>query len=97
MNIYGIPLEFIIFCLTLAGIAVFHRHSFHFAVGGLLILLAFKIGFLHFDIIHHLNTERSILLNLIGLLMGFAVLSKLFEESNLPAIFPKILPDDRIS
>lgn len=94
MNIFGIPVEFIIFVLMLAGIAIFHRQSFHFAVGGLLTLIAFKVGFLHFDIIHHLNIERSILLNLLGLLLGFAILSKLFEESNLPAIFPKFLPDN---
>jgi len=38
--------------------------------------------------------EWGILLNLLGLLLGFAVLAKIFEESGLPEIIPKYLPDD---
>jgi len=38
--------------------------------------------------------EWGIILNLLGLLLGFAVLSKIFEESEVPAILPKLLPDD---
>lgn len=38
--------------------------------------------------------EWGILLNLLGLLLGFAVLSKIFEESGVPDILPKYLPDD---
>jgi len=38
--------------------------------------------------------EWGIILNLLGLLLGFAVLSKIFEESEVPAILPKFLPDD---
>jgi Na+/H+ antiporter NhaD/arsenite permease-like protein len=38
--------------------------------------------------------EWGILLNLLGLLLGFAVLSKIFEESGAPGILPKYLPDD---
>ena len=38
--------------------------------------------------------EWGIILNLLGLLLGFAVLSKIFEESNVPEILPKYLPDD---
>jgi Na+/H+ antiporter NhaD/arsenite permease-like protein len=38
--------------------------------------------------------EWGILLNLIGLLLGFAILSKIFEESGVPDILPKYLPDD---
>ncbi|MDD2343357.1 MAG: citrate transporter [Tolumonas sp.] len=34
------------------------------------------------------------LLNLLGLLFGFAILAKHFEESELPKILPKYLPDD---
>jgi Na+/H+ antiporter NhaD/arsenite permease-like protein len=38
--------------------------------------------------------EWGIILNLLGLLLGFAVLSKIFEESHVPDILPKYLPDD---
>ncbi len=38
--------------------------------------------------------EWGIILNLLGLLLGFAVLSKIFEESRVPEILPKYLPDD---
>ena len=38
--------------------------------------------------------EWGILINLLGLLLGFAILSKIFEESGVPDILPKILPDD---
>lgn len=38
--------------------------------------------------------EWGILLNLLGLLLGFAVLAKLFEESGVPDKLPNILPDN---
>ncbi|MGB8492237.1 MAG: SLC13 family permease [Bacteroidales bacterium] len=38
--------------------------------------------------------EWGIMLNLLGLLLGFAVLSKIFEESKVPDMLPKYLPDD---
>ncbi len=38
--------------------------------------------------------EWGIVLNLLGLLLGFAILSKIFEESGVPDILPKYLPDD---
>jgi Na+/H+ antiporter NhaD/arsenite permease-like protein len=37
--------------------------------------------------------EWGIILNLLGILLGFGVLSKIFEESGIPAIIPRILPD----
>jgi len=38
--------------------------------------------------------EWGIILNLAGLLLGFAILSKIFEESGVPDILPRFLPDD---
>lgn len=38
--------------------------------------------------------EWGIILNLLGLLLGFGILSKIFEESGVPDILPKYLPDD---
>ncbi|MGE5458491.1 MAG: SLC13 family permease [Methanococcaceae archaeon] len=38
--------------------------------------------------------EWGIIVNLIGLLLGFAILSKIFEESGVPDILPRFLPND---
>jgi Na+/H+ antiporter NhaD/arsenite permease-like protein len=38
--------------------------------------------------------EWGIIVNLAGLLLGFAVLSKIFENSGVPDILPNFLPDD---
>jgi Na+/H+ antiporter NhaD/arsenite permease-like protein len=38
--------------------------------------------------------EWGILLNLLGLLLGFAMLSKIFEDSGVPDLLPNYLPDD---
>src|SRR5690606_35150710 len=38
--------------------------------------------------------EAPTLVNLLGLLLGFAVLSRHFEQSQVPEILPRYLPDD---
>jgi len=38
--------------------------------------------------------EWGIILNLLGLLLGFSLLSKIFEESGVPGVLPRYLPDD---
>lgn len=38
--------------------------------------------------------EWGIVLNLLGLLLGFAILAKTFEESGVPEVLPNYLPDD---
>jgi Na+/H+ antiporter NhaD/arsenite permease-like protein len=38
--------------------------------------------------------EWGIIVNLLGLLLGFSILSKIFEESGVPDILPKYLPND---
>ena len=38
--------------------------------------------------------EWGILINLLGLLLGFSILSKIFEESGVPDVLPNYLPDD---
>jgi Na+/H+ antiporter NhaD/arsenite permease-like protein len=38
--------------------------------------------------------EWGIILNLMGLLLGFAILAKIFEESGVPDALPKFLPND---
>jgi Na+/H+ antiporter NhaD/arsenite permease-like protein len=96
----GIRPEFILFGLTLLGVAIFHHRTMYVALIGLLAILIFKYSFTHFSIAEHIignenkEGEWRILLNLLGLLFGFAVLAEHFKESKFPDILPKLLPDD---
>ncbi len=93
--ILGIRGEFLLFALTLVGVALFHHHTLQVSLIGLAAVLLFKFAFVpSFQLFEHLHHEWSILLNLLGLLLGFAVLAKHFEESGVPEILPKFLPDD---
>jgi Na+/H+ antiporter NhaD/arsenite permease-like protein len=38
--------------------------------------------------------EWGVILNLLGLLLGFAILAKVFEESGVPEVLPRYLPSD---
>lgn len=93
-NFAGVPIEFILFGLTLLGIALFHKYTLKIALGGLAVVLLVKIFFMDFDLGDHLYKEWETLLNLLGLLLGFAILAKLFEDSHIPKLIPKILPND---
>lgn len=94
MQLLGIDIAFLIFGLTLAGVAVFHNKTMYVALTGLALLLAYKVGFTAFNPVQHLQHEWKDLLNLFGLLMGFAILAAHFEHSGVPALLPRILPDD---
>jgi Na+/H+ antiporter NhaD/arsenite permease-like protein len=94
-------IDFVLFALTLAGVALLHRHTLAVALTGLAVVTLYKLGFTGFKtgpglggLVQHMAHEWVILANLLGLLLGFALLSKHFEESNIPAELPKILPDD---
>jgi len=99
--LFGIRLEFILFALTLVGVALFHRHTMYVALTGLLIVVIAKYLFVpDFSIIEHIigtstdHGEWRTLLNLFGLLLGFAILSKHFEISGVPDKLPAWLPND---
>ncbi len=96
-----VPVDFILFALVLLGIAFLQRHTLEVAVTGLLAVTVYKLFFSGFaqgpglsGLMGLLAHEWVILANLFGLLMGFALLSKHFEDSNVPVVLPKILPDD---
>ncbi|HJV60599.1 MAG TPA: citrate transporter [Albitalea sp.] len=100
-TVAGIPVDFILFALTLAGVALFHHHTLRVAVIGLAVITLYKLVFTGFGGVSglgglavHLSHEWVTLANLFGLLLGFALLSKHFEESRLPAVLPRFLPDD---
>ena len=93
-SILPFPIEFLFFGLTLLGIAVFHHHSLYIALGGMLTVVVYKLIFTDFDLGHHLWEEHLTLVNLLGLLLGFSILAKQFEDSRLPLAIPNLLPDD---
>ncbi len=93
--VLGVRAEFLLFALTLIGVALFHHHTLQVALVGLASILLLKFAFVPgFHLVEHLHHEWHILLNLLGLLLGFALLAKHFEESHVPEILPRFLPDD---
>lgn len=100
-NVMGIPVELILFALTLLGVALFHHQTFYVALTGLLSISMYKLLFTGFKtgtgftgLAEHFAHEWVILVNLFALLMGFAILARHFEKSHVPVILPKYLPDD---
>ena len=96
-----VPVEFILFALTLAGVALFHRHTLRVAVIGLVAITLYKLGFGAFGglagidgLLALLGHEWVTLANLFGLLLAFALLASHFDASRLPAVLPRYLPDD---
>jgi Na+/H+ antiporter NhaD/arsenite permease-like protein len=101
MLIFGIPVDFILFALTLLGVALFHHHTLPVALTGLAAIILYKLIFTGFKfgagvsgLSHHMAHEWVTLANLFLLLMGFALLSRHFEESRIPHEMPALLPDD---
>jgi Na+/H+ antiporter NhaD/arsenite permease-like protein len=100
-TVLGIRIEFILFALTLLGVAVFHHHTLPVGLSGLAVITLYKFAFTGFGgepglagFVHHLGNEWVVLTNLFCLLLGFALLSNYFEESQVPAVLPRFLPDD---
>ena len=97
----SIPVEFVLFALTLAGVALFHRRTLEVAATGLAAIIAYKLALTGFHgvpglsgLLRHLGHEWVVLANLFCLLMGFALLSRHFEQSRVPDRLPDLLPDD---
>jgi Na+/H+ antiporter NhaD/arsenite permease-like protein len=95
----GAPVDFVLFGLMLAGIALFHHHTLQVALTGLAVIVVYElatgglatgpgIGGLAL----HLGHEWVTLANLLGLLLGFALLAQHFEDSNVPSQLPRVLP-----
>ncbi len=99
--LFGIPVDFILFALTLLGVALFHHRTLQVALAGLAAVIVYKLAFTGFrhgaglaGLGHHMAHEWVTLANLFLLLMGFALLSRHFEESRVPDKMPALLPDD---
>jgi Na+/H+ antiporter NhaD/arsenite permease-like protein len=101
LYVLGIPADFILFGLTLLGVAIFHHHTLPVALAGLGAIVAYKLSLTGFKtgtglagLALHMQHEWVILANLFLLLMGFALLSRHFEASKLPDVMPAVLPDN---
>jgi hypothetical protein len=68
----------------LAGIALFHRHTLAIAVTVLAVISLFAEGPGHDGWLSHFVHEWVLLTNLLGLLLGFALLSIGRESSSSP-------------
>jgi Na+/H+ antiporter NhaD/arsenite permease-like protein len=95
----GIPIEFILFGLTLLGVAVLHKHSLGVALTGLVVITIYKLASGGFDgglvgLAAHFAHEWVVLVNLFLLLLGFALLARHFEESEIADVLPRFLPND---
>jgi len=97
----GIPFEFVLFALTLLGVALCHRRTLEAALAGLAAVTAYKLVVTGFPggggiggWLAHLRGEWVVVANLLGLLTGFALLSRHFEASGVPQHLPAHLPDD---
>jgi Na+/H+ antiporter NhaD/arsenite permease-like protein len=100
-TLFGIPIDFILFALTLLGVALFHHRTLEVALTGLAAITLYKLVFTGFKfgaglggLGLHMQHEWVILANLFLLLMGFALLSRHFEKSQIPEEMPAFLPDD---
>jgi Na+/H+ antiporter NhaD/arsenite permease-like protein len=99
--VFGIPFEFFLFGATLAGVALFHHHSLRVAVAGAVAITVYKslvpwargAGAIA-ELSAHASHEWVTLVNLLGLLVGFALLARHFEDSQVPDVLPRFLPDD---
>lgn len=99
--IFGIPVDFILFGLTLFGVALFHHQTLRVALIGLVTIAVYKIAFTGFKtgpglggFVAQVTHEWVLLANLLCLLMGFALLSRHFEKSHIPVVLPRFLPKD---
>jgi Na+/H+ antiporter NhaD/arsenite permease-like protein len=100
-TLFGIPVSFFLFALTLLGVALFHHHTLKVALTGLVVITLYKLIFTSFagvpglaGLANHLAHEWVVLANLFGLLVGFALLADHFEKSHIPGLLPAVLPDD---
>ncbi len=101
LSVANVPLEFILFALTLLGVMLFHNKTLYVGLIGLGSITLYKLAFTGFKagggaagLLGHLGHEWVMLANLFCLLMGFALLSRHFEKSHIPVVLPKYLPDD---
>jgi len=96
----GIPLEFLLFAVVLGMVAFSRVSTLATALVGALLITAYKVGLAPYPegagvagLLGHAGAEWVGMANLLALLLGFALLAKHVENSQLPALLPDYLPD----
>src|SRR5439155_23284935 len=89
-----VPIEFVLFGLTLAGVAVFHHRTLRVSLIGLGAIVLYKLQFTGFEsgpgfsgLAASFAPEWMILMNLLALLTAFPLLAAFFEATKWPALF----------
>jgi Na+/H+ antiporter NhaD/arsenite permease-like protein len=97
----SVLIDFLLFGATLAGVAIFHRHTLAAALIGLSVITLKKLLGTGFNegpglagLYAHYAHEWVLLVNLFLLLVGFALLARHFEASRVPDWMPAALPDN---
>lgn len=100
-SVAGVPVDFLLFAMTLLGVALFHHKTLQVALAGLSAITLYNVFFSSFregpgwaGLASHLGHEWVVVANLLCLLTGFALLANHFERSELPRLLPRYLPDD---
>jgi hypothetical protein len=99
VSLFGIQVDFILFGLTLLGVAVFHHKTLEVALTGLVAVALYKLVFTGFrqgaglsGLMVQLHHEWVFLANLFLLLMGFAILARHPPMPAAPAASSAIPP-----
>ena len=97
----SVLIDFLLFAVTLACVAIFHRHTLAAALIGLGAITAKKLLGTGFNegaglagLFAHFEHEWVLIANLFLLLVGFALLARHFEASRIPDWMPAALPDN---
>jgi Na+/H+ antiporter NhaD/arsenite permease-like protein len=96
------PVAFVLFGVTLLGVALLHRRALSVAFIGLLVITIHALTFGTLapqgvaGLANHLRHEGVTIANLFLLLTGFALLARHVEESKVPDAAPNVLPDSWI-
>lgn len=97
----SVLIDFFLFAITLACVAIFHRHSLAAALTGLGIITLKKLLGTGFNegsgfagLFAHYQHEWVLITNLFLLLVGFALLARHFEASRVPDWMPAALPSN---
>jgi Na+/H+ antiporter NhaD/arsenite permease-like protein len=97
----SVLIDFLLFGVTLACVAIFHRHTFAVALIGLGAITIKKLlgtGFVEgaglSGLVAHFAHEWVLIANLFLLLVGFALLARHFDASRVSDWMPAALPND---
>lgn len=91
-------IEIALFASCLFGIIFFHRYNLQIALLGVTVIVSYKLLTASFGYsdpypwLHHIQEHGKLLFNIFALLLGFPIMAKLFENSNIIYKFGKKLP-----